>query len=552
MTEAKYKNERKTKDRTIHEPQSLCREVDHTETAEIPALERAEAKIRSLNKELERRVAERTSELQSDNEALRESEGRLRLVIDNLPVLISYVDKSGRYRFNNKTYLDWFGLPPDRVLDREVPEILGDAAYEVCEPYIVEALAGKTVSYEARLAYAHGESRHVHCAHVPDFDRDGTVKGFFSIVSDITERKRTEEALRQAHDELERRVEERTAELRRANEALTKEIAERARTERALRKSEERLHRSVLDAPIPIMMHAEGGEVLMISKRWAGLSGYSHADIPTILDWTEKAYGANKERVRDRIRRLCEIEEPFEHEAYVTTAQGERRTWDFRTAPLGRLPDGRRFVISMAVDITERKRAEAALRESEARLRAFIDHSPAAISVKNRDGRFILMNPVCERLVGRCGEEVMGKTSHDLFGKIDKAYSDSMVAHDKVVLDEGRVVQSEVTLELEDGVHTLHMNKFPIRDATGTIVAIGTEAVDITARKRAEEALRESDSERATWPSSMRSSGVTWSSPWQPITPGPAPFDAGSRTIIPSRTTKRSSRRFPIVRPGAT
>ena len=87
----------------------------------------------------------------------------------------------------------------------------------------------------------------------------------------------------------------------------------------------------------------------------------------------------------------------------------------------------------------------------------------------------------------------MGKTSHDLFDKIDKAYLDSVLAQDRMVLDEGRVVQREVTLELEDGVHTLHMSKFPIRDATGTIVAIGSESVDITARKGAEQALRESE-----------------------------------------------------------
>ncbi len=68
-------------------------------------------------------------------EALRERDEQLHLVTDNLLVLISYVDKSGRYRFNNKTYLDWFGLSPDEVTGREVREVLGDAAYQACEPY---------------------------------------------------------------------------------------------------------------------------------------------------------------------------------------------------------------------------------------------------------------------------------------------------------------------------------------------------------------------------------------------------------------------------------
>jgi PAS domain-containing protein len=104
------------------------------------------------------------------------------------------------------------------------------------------------------------------------------------------------------------------------------DIAEPRRVEEALRESGGRLRRSVLDAPIPIMIHAEDGEVLMIGKKWSELSGYSHADIPTILDWTEKAYGAHKEQMRDLVGGLCEIQGPFEDGAQVTTAWGERRT----------------------------------------------------------------------------------------------------------------------------------------------------------------------------------------------------------------------------------
>ncbi len=125
-------------------------------------------------------------------EALRESEEQIRLITDNIPVLISYVDKSVRYRFNNKTYMDWFGLSPEDLAGREVREVIGDAAYEACEPYVNQALSGKTVNYEITLAYARGGPRSIQTCQIPHFDKDGTVQGFFSIVTDITEHKRLE------------------------------------------------------------------------------------------------------------------------------------------------------------------------------------------------------------------------------------------------------------------------------------------------------------------------------------------------------------------------
>jgi PAS domain S-box-containing protein len=138
------------------------------------------------------------TERKHTEEALCESEEQIRLITDNIPVLISYVDKSLRYRFNNKTYMDWFGLSPEELAGRTVREVIGDAAYEACEPYVNQALSGKTVNYEITLAYARGGPRAIQTCQIPHFDKDGTVQGFFSIVTDITERKRLEgEFLRQ-------------------------------------------------------------------------------------------------------------------------------------------------------------------------------------------------------------------------------------------------------------------------------------------------------------------------------------------------------------------
>ena len=139
-------------------------------------------------------------------------------------------------------------------------------------------------------------------------------------------------------------------------------LDESTRVKSALHDSETRYRRALLDAPIPIMIHAEDGEVVMISRRWSELTGYSHDDLPTVGSWIERAYGASQQQLRRVISGLYDLEAAVsEGESLVTTSEGKQRVWDFYSGPLGRLPDGRRLVISMAVDVSERKHAEAAL-----------------------------------------------------------------------------------------------------------------------------------------------------------------------------------------------
>jgi PAS domain S-box-containing protein len=126
---------------------------------------------------------------------LQDSENLVRLITDNVPVLIAYVDNHQQYRFANKAYEEWYGIPPADVLGKHVTAIVGADAYRVLRPYIENALAGRETTFEALVPYQYGGTRHISVKYIPHANEQGDVLGFFALAEDITERKRLEDRL---------------------------------------------------------------------------------------------------------------------------------------------------------------------------------------------------------------------------------------------------------------------------------------------------------------------------------------------------------------------
>jgi PAS domain S-box-containing protein len=136
-------------------------------------------------------------------------------------------------------------------------------------------------------------------------------------------------------------------------------IADRVEAAEVLRESEGRLRAAVLAAPYPLMLHAEDGTILQLSRAWSRLSGYSAAELATTQDWTSRAYGDAAPEADALVRKDLEESDP---DAIVPTSFGERtvrtrdgsqRVWDFQSVLLGRLPDGRKLRLVAANDVTE-------------------------------------------------------------------------------------------------------------------------------------------------------------------------------------------------------
>ena len=153
------------------------------------------------------------------------------------------------------------------------------------------------------------------------------------------------------------------------------------RTQTKLLDSEQRFRNAILNAPNPIMIHAEGGEIIELNDAWLKGTGYSREELKDVPHWIGLAHPGQIDEIEKRVKGSYKKTFSGQEGVFpVVTKSGEKLNWSFSSAPLGSLSDGRLMVITIAIDITDKVKAEKESREYNNRLMALSDIDQMIVS----------------------------------------------------------------------------------------------------------------------------------------------------------------------------
>jgi len=406
--------------------------------------------IRDVRGQVERllSISRDITETRQAEETLRESEEKFRLLAETSPAAI-LIYQDGKYVYVNPAAESLTGYRRDELL----PQAPGDIVHPDYRRQVKQMVSrraqgeGPPMHYELKILTKDGRERWMDQASVSILY--GNRPAGLVVAFDITERKRAEEALRQ----------------------------EKAFTDK------------LLNAPRDTVFVFEPvtGRPVRWNKRFAEVSGYDDEEIAGMKapdDFYDEHDLKKARECIDRIRADGQgvvalslitkqgVHIPFEY--VVTVVEGE---------------DGKTLFLSIGRDVTERKRAEEALRESEEKYRFLVENSKDVTGTIDLRGKFTFVSANVEKMIGYRADEVIGKTVWDFLAP---------ECHDLVREKLGRrrrdedVPPYEVLVVGKDGRRTpFELHTAPIVDDRGNIVGVQGVLRDITERKKAEEALRE-------------------------------------------------------------
>jgi len=230
-------------------------------------------------------------------------------------------------------------------------------------------------------------------------------------------------------------------------------------------------------------------EIATGAVRWSEHLHEIYGVAPGAFEGTVEAFVArlhpdDRERVGANIAHAVETLEPFAFEERIVRPDGSVRVLlsQGRAVPG---PDGSAAtLIGVCHDVTERAAAEHALGASERRMRAILDNSPSAVAVKDLDGRYLMTNAECGRVLDVAHQDLIGHLCHEF---LEQDIADRLRAADQLAAALGEPVYEDMVLQRDGESRTFMMTTFALPDASGRPIETCTIATDITERKRHEE-----------------------------------------------------------------
>jgi len=284
-------------------------------------------------------------------------------------------------------------------------------------------------------------------------------------------------------------------------ENSTELIQQLRRQQESLRQSEERLALAASATQVGMFDWDMAKGTVLWTQAHDAIFGYAPTATTTTTTttttehdyrrWTDRVHPEDLPRVEEEMRRCREVRKPLEVQYRIIWPDGSLHWVETKGVFLYNSSGKAERMLGVVMDITESKRGEEALAAAHRQVQGIIDNTPAIVYVFDLEERFLLANAAVAELFHSTPEQMIGKRRHEFMPKADADWHE---ANDRKVIEAGRAMEFEEASQLPDRSITWLTTKFPLRDAQGTIYAVAGISADVSDRKRAEEALRESES----------------------------------------------------------
>ncbi|MGO9968869.1 MAG: PAS domain S-box protein [Bryobacteraceae bacterium] len=394
------------------------------------------------------------TERKQAEDARRRSEDELRALFDDAPLPYHEIDRNGIVLRVNRVECEMLGMEASEMVGRPIWDFAVPEEREPCRASIARTLAGTAfpAPYERRLRSRTGAEFVFQLHHRLILDPAGNVARIRTAMIDLTE---------------------------------TKQL------DASLAKERQLLHALMDQSPDHIYFKDTEGHFILVNAAHAHVLGCSDpAQMVGKTDFdffgpehADPAYADEQDLVQERV--------PVVSKQEKATLPDGREIWVHTTKLPLRDPSGKiTGTFGISRDITERKKAENALRESELKYRTLVGHIPQKIFYKDRESVYVSCNDLFAQDFEIPAADIAGKTDFDIS---PRELAEKYRADDRRIMELGRTVELEEDYVAHGERYTVRTTKTPIFSEQGDVIGILGVLTDITERKRAEEALRETE-----------------------------------------------------------
>jgi formate hydrogenlyase transcriptional activator len=382
---------------------------------------------------------------------LRSNEQSLRLIVDTIPGFVCTLNAAGEVELLNRQLLEYFGKTTAELKNWATSDAVHpDDLPGVIDTWRISVETGQPYAFELRQRRADGVYRWFQSRALPSRDTEGRITGWYMLLTDIDDRKRAEDALRE---------------------------------------NEQSLRLIVDTIPGFVWTMTATGEVERANQQ---LLHYLGKTLEELKEWVLFLHPDDRARVLAHWRHTIESGRPYEVEHRLRRVDGVYRWFQVRGRPQH---DAEGRIVrwyNLVTDIDDRKRAEDELgkafekiAKSEAELRTIIDAIPQLIVAIGIDGTFLFANRAVLEYTGLTNEEVRSERFYEVFHRED---SERLRDQREAAISRGVPFEYERRVRRRDGQYRWFLVQYnPLRDERGGIIRWYATATDIDDRKQAEE-----------------------------------------------------------------